>query len=221
MSTKPGAGHRISPKDLTPEQRASYEKLKAKALADREAGLLGPPVERLDVERGEGAPFYFELQACVAELKRAREAAELTLAQVAEKTGLAAETLCRLETGQVTNPTWKTLGLYAAAVGRSLVLTANQILTPCKRVSNTTREKGTSMFIWDVINPTRNSSVLRLVVTPRGPDGSHVDPSLRLERNVGRNNAVNLATRILEMCGASAELLEQVNALRDGEPEEE
>jgi DNA-binding XRE family transcriptional regulator len=126
MSTKPGAGHRISPKDLTPEQRASYEKLKAKAQADLEAGLLGPPVERLDVERGEGAPFYFELQACIAQLKKAREAAGLTLAQVAEKTGLAAETLCRLETGQVTNPTWKTLGLYAVAVKRKLELSADE-----------------------------------------------------------------------------------------------
>ena len=42
----------------------------------------------------------------------------------AEKTGLAAETLCRLETGALTNPTYRTLGLYAAAVGRRLVLTA-------------------------------------------------------------------------------------------------
>jgi DNA-binding XRE family transcriptional regulator len=75
-------------------------------------------------EIADGAPFYFELQACIAALKKAREAAGLTLAQVAEKTGLAAETLCRLETGQVTNPTWKTLGLYAAAVGRKLSLSA-------------------------------------------------------------------------------------------------
>ena len=82
------------------------------------AGLLTPE------ERADGAPFYFELRACVAELKKAREAAGLTLAQVAQKTGLAAETLCRLETGMVTNPTWKTLGLYAAAVGRTLSLRA-------------------------------------------------------------------------------------------------
>jgi hypothetical protein len=48
----------------------------------------------------------------------------LTLATVAETTGLAVETLCRLETGALTNPTWKTLGLYAAAVGRRLELKA-------------------------------------------------------------------------------------------------
>jgi DNA-binding XRE family transcriptional regulator len=124
MSTKPTGGHRVSPKDLTAEQRAAYEKIKAKAKADLDAGLLGPPVERVDVDTTDGAPFYFVLRACLAELKTAREAAGLTLAQVAEKTGLATETLCRLETGQVTNPTWKTLGLYAAALGRKLNLTA-------------------------------------------------------------------------------------------------
>ena len=121
MSTKPTVGHRVSPKDLNPEQRAAYENLKAKANADIAAGREGPPA---NVDTTDGAPFYFELQACIAELKKAREAAGLTLAQVAEKTGLATETLCRLETGQVTNPTWKTLGLYAAAVGRKLSLSA-------------------------------------------------------------------------------------------------
>lgn len=124
MSTQPASGHRISPKDLTAEQRAAYEKLKAKANADLAAGLLGPPVEVLDVDRESGAPFYFEMLACVVQLKKAREAAGLTLAQVAEKSGLATETLCRLENGQITNPTWKTLGMYAVAVGRKLKISA-------------------------------------------------------------------------------------------------
>ena len=116
--------HRISPKDLTPEQRGRYEQLKAKAKADLDSGKLGPPVERLYLDTANATPFHFELRSCIAELKKAREEAGLTLAQVAEKTGLAAETLCRLETGVVTNPTWQTLGLYAVAVGRKLSLHA-------------------------------------------------------------------------------------------------
>jgi len=47
-----------------------------------------------------------------------REAARLTLADVSARTGMAVESLSRLETGAQTNPTWKTLGLYAAALGR-------------------------------------------------------------------------------------------------------
>ena len=203
---------------------ARLARLREQAIAARAEYAHKPGISELLTpdEIADGAPFYFEMLACVAELKKAREAAGMTLAQVAEKSGLATETLCRLETGQVTNPTWKTLGMYAVAVGRSLMLTANQTLTPRKSASQFTREKkGTSVFIWDVTNPTRDSGALRLVITPRGPDGSHVDPSLRLERNLGRNNALTLAERVLRHCGASEELIAQVNALRNGELEEE
>jgi transcriptional regulator with XRE-family HTH domain len=64
------------------------------------------------------APFYFVLRAYIKQLKEAREAAGLTLADIATRTGMAVEYLSRLETGAQANPTWKTLGLYAAAVGR-------------------------------------------------------------------------------------------------------
>jgi DNA-binding XRE family transcriptional regulator len=118
MPTEPPKKPTVSPTELA--------RLRARAAETREKLAHKPaPSELLTPEElADGAPFYFELRVCVAELKKAREAAGLTLAQVAEKTGLAAETLCRLETGMVTNPTWKTLGLYAAAVGRKLSLNA-------------------------------------------------------------------------------------------------
>jgi DNA-binding XRE family transcriptional regulator len=62
--------------------------------------------------------FSFQPHSGIAELKAARETAGLTVAQVAERTGLTVESLVQLEAGVVTNPTWKTLALYAAAVGR-------------------------------------------------------------------------------------------------------
>jgi hypothetical protein len=37
---------------------------------------------------------------------------------------MAVESLSRLETGAQTNPTWKTLGLYAAALGLRPLLVA-------------------------------------------------------------------------------------------------
>ena len=114
------------PTKKPPVSPAELARLRVRAAETREQLAHKPtPSELLTPEElADGAPFYFELRACVAELKKAREAAGLTLDQVAEKTGLATETLCRLETGTVTNPTWKTLGLYAAAVGRKLTLTA-------------------------------------------------------------------------------------------------
>ncbi len=68
-------------------------------------------------ELADAAPFYFELRAYIKQLKEAREAQRLTLVQMAERTGMAMESLSRLETGALTNPTWKTLGSYAAALG--------------------------------------------------------------------------------------------------------
>jgi ribosome-binding protein aMBF1 (putative translation factor) len=75
-------------------------------------------------ELADAAPFYLVLRAYIQQLKEAREAAGLTLTDVSAKTGMATESLSRLETGALTNPTWKTLGLYAAAVGRQPQLTA-------------------------------------------------------------------------------------------------
>jgi ribosome-binding protein aMBF1 (putative translation factor) len=69
-------------------------------------------------ERDDAAPFYFVLREYIRQLKEAREAAGLTLADVSARTGMAVESLSRLETGAQTNPTWKTLGTYAAALGR-------------------------------------------------------------------------------------------------------
>jgi ribosome-binding protein aMBF1 (putative translation factor) len=75
-------------------------------------------------ERADASPFYLVLRDFINELKAAREAAGLTLAELSTRTGLAVESLSRLETGVLTNPTWKTLGVYAAAVGRRPLLTA-------------------------------------------------------------------------------------------------
>lgn len=106
---------------LTPEQQAKLDAIRAEAKVSRELWIEGPP---FDVDSTSAAPFYAELRAFVAQLKAAREAAGLTLAQVAKQTGLAEESLSRLESGSATNPTWQTLGRFAAAVGVGIRLTA-------------------------------------------------------------------------------------------------
>jgi transcriptional regulator with XRE-family HTH domain len=66
---------------------------------------------------------YFAVKFVVHELKKAREAADLTLAAVSKLTGMDQATLSRLENGRQPNPTVDTLWRYATAVGRRLVLT--------------------------------------------------------------------------------------------------
>lgn len=78
----------------------------------------GPSELLTPQEQADATPFYFVLREYIRQLKEAREAAGLTLADVAARTGMAVESLSRLETGALTNPTWKTLGAYALAVGR-------------------------------------------------------------------------------------------------------
>ena len=107
--------------ELTPEQQARLDAIRKKAIVDRKLGVDGPPA---DVDWSEGTPYYFALRSFVGQLRQAREEAGLTLAAVAEKSGLAPETLSRLETGALTNPTFQTLAKYAVAVGRKVVISA-------------------------------------------------------------------------------------------------
>jgi DNA-binding XRE family transcriptional regulator len=78
----------------------------------------GPTELLTPQELANAAPFYLALRDYIRQLKEAREAAGLTLAEVSARSGMTVESLSRLETGAQTNPTWKTLGAYAAAVGR-------------------------------------------------------------------------------------------------------
>jgi DNA-binding XRE family transcriptional regulator len=119
----------MATKKTTPVPEAALAAARRRAAQTRAALAHKPGVGELltPQELADAAPFYFTLREYIRQLKEAREAAGLTLADVADRTGLAVESLSRLETGAQTNPTWKTLGLYAAAVGRQPQLTAGVI----------------------------------------------------------------------------------------------
>jgi DNA-binding XRE family transcriptional regulator len=90
-----------------------------------------PSPEEL-IASGEGENFdlhgeYRELRPFVQEIKRAREAAGLTLAEVSRHCGIDQPALSRLENGHNKNPTLDTLWRYAAAVGQRLILTTEAI----------------------------------------------------------------------------------------------
>ena len=58
----------------------------------------------------------------LTQLKAAREAQGLTLADVTERTGMDRLALSKLETGQHPNPTVETLVRYADAVGKRVLV---------------------------------------------------------------------------------------------------
>jgi ribosome-binding protein aMBF1 (putative translation factor) len=59
-------------------------------------------------------------QVIAHDLKAARAASGLSLAEVSERTGMDPSALSRLENGRQPNPTVDTLWRYAAAVGKDL-----------------------------------------------------------------------------------------------------
>jgi DNA-binding XRE family transcriptional regulator len=107
-----------------------------------------PSPEEL-IASGEGANFdlhgeYPELRRFVEEIKRAREAAGLTLVEVSRRCGIDQPALSRLENGHNKNPTLDTLWRYAAAVGRRLLLTTEAIRDTRPRRGRTTRVRAAS-----------------------------------------------------------------------------
>ena len=62
------------------------------------------------------------LTELLAQLKEAREAKGMSLADLTELTGMDPSALSKLETGQRSNPTVETLVRYAEAVGKRLVV---------------------------------------------------------------------------------------------------
>jgi DNA-binding XRE family transcriptional regulator len=110
--------------EWTPEDRARHK-------AIREEFKDRPTIEQLR-ERG-----YFngsmtmgtllDLLQALHELKTVREATGLSLADVAERSGIDKAALSRLENGIQANPTVETLLRYAAAVGKRLRWTLEDV----------------------------------------------------------------------------------------------
>src|SRR5437588_3203123 len=95
----------------TAEQRAEEEAVRRQHAANpvrrRPTGALNPH-------------SFTAILVLVARFKAVREAQGLTLAQVAERMGIDAPALSRLETGKMLNPTLATLHKWAEALGQKL-----------------------------------------------------------------------------------------------------
>ncbi len=111
----------------TPEQAAARAK---QAEFRREARAVREALERERREQGKIAvadePTEPDDAVTAARfiggLRRHREQAGLSLADVAERSGIDKASLSRLENGWYPNPTINTLARYARAIGKRLVL---------------------------------------------------------------------------------------------------
>ena len=109
----------------TPEQRAQHRAIR-EAFRDWHPGpeelIASGAAARLGLD-----VIHFPAQGLLRDLKASREAARLTLADVSARCGIDQPALSRLENGHTQNPTLDTLWRYAAAVGKRLMLSAEDI----------------------------------------------------------------------------------------------
>ncbi len=73
--------------------------------------------------------MYFDVQRALQALKGEREERGLSLAAVAERSGLDRAVVSRLENGKQDNPTVATLMRYAAAIGQRFLWTYESVPT--------------------------------------------------------------------------------------------
>lgn len=98
---------------LTPEEAAKYKEVREQ-VAEELPDLIDRHHERMAVRE--------ELAELLRQLKAAREAKGVSLADMTRLTGMDRSALSKLETGQRANPTVETLARYAEAVGKRLVV---------------------------------------------------------------------------------------------------
>ena len=98
---------------LTPAEAVKYKEIRAQVAAEL-PDLIARHHERMATRD--------QWQDLLKQLKAAREARGLSLADLTELTGMDRSALSKLETGQRANPTVATLVRYAEAVGKRLVV---------------------------------------------------------------------------------------------------
>ena len=103
---------------LSAEEASKYNAIREQVAQDRPV-LIARHHERM--------ACLDQLEKLFSQLKAAREAKGLSLADVTDLTGMDRSALSKLETGQRANPTVETLVRYAEAVGKRLVVSLTEV----------------------------------------------------------------------------------------------
>ena len=103
----------IRNRPLTPEEAATYRAAREE-IAKELPELVARHHERV-------AAAAKEARDLLSQLRELREAAGLSLADVAERAGMNRTAIHRLESSQASNPTILTLMRYAAALGKRII----------------------------------------------------------------------------------------------------
>ncbi len=103
----------IRDRRLTPEEAAKFKAMREQIAVE---------LPDLTARHNERMASLDQLHELLLQLKAAREAKGLSLADLTELTGMDRSALSKLETGRRANPTVETLVRYAEAVGKHVVV---------------------------------------------------------------------------------------------------
>jgi hypothetical protein len=104
---------------MTPEQRAAVERIREK---HRTPEYRCEEAVVRELVRQEVPPLHADaaLMATLAAMRGERERQGLSLTDMMEKTKLDRATISKLENGKIPNPTYQTMRIYAAALGKRI-----------------------------------------------------------------------------------------------------
>ncbi len=108
------------PREQTSAQQADEQAIRERF--QRERPSLQDLVDQGDVTQIFTMGEYWELRKTFAAMKALREQQGLSVADVAERTGIDRATINRLENGQLENPTIATMSRYAEALGKRVLV---------------------------------------------------------------------------------------------------
>jgi ribosome-binding protein aMBF1 (putative translation factor) len=139
--------------DLTPEQRARVDAIRAKNRSPEHQADESRVRENIERERrekgtvetqGDGTTMgsLVELRRFLMSLRRERERQSLSLSDVAERAEIDKAALSRLENGQQFNPTVSTLARIASALGMTLTFGLTPFEDPSGRPNSTNKVVG-------------------------------------------------------------------------------
>ena len=110
----------------TPEERKELDRLADRIQTER------PTITDLVASGNYDGPLplgvYQDYVLAMLELKRAREEQGLSLADVAERSGIDKGSISKLESG-LTNPTFQTIARYAASIGMRIRIVSEDLST--------------------------------------------------------------------------------------------
>src|SRR5262245_50829309 len=113
--------HRIHrPRRQTPEEQATEQAIRERFQRDKPT--LQDLIDNGDAAQVHAMGEYWEVRKTFAALKSLREQQGLSLTDMAERTGMDRAMISRLENGQIDNPTLATVGRYAKALGKRVVV---------------------------------------------------------------------------------------------------